>query len=141
MAFSKDEIKSLRHESQKNKEAIAIKPKNNKKLIILSVFFLAVVLILAGIGFSFYQSNKPGQFDNFAKCLTDKGAVMYGASFCKYTHGQKGMFGNSMSFINYKDFSEDSNVKLTPTWLIDGEYYENAQSFDRLSAITGCAIG
>ena len=141
MAFSKDEIKSLRHESQKNKEAIAIKPKNNKKLIILSVFFLAVVLILAGIGFSFYQSSKPGQFDNFAKCLTDKGAVMYGASFCKYTHGQKGMFGNSMSFINYKDFSEDSNVKLTPTWLIDGEYYENAQSFDRLSAITGCAIG
>ena len=79
--------------------------------------------------------------DNFAKCLTDKGAVMYGASFCKYTHAQKGMFGNSIRFIDSRDFSEDLNVKKTPTWLINGKYYENMQSFDKLTAITGCVIG
>ena len=51
------------------------------------------------------------------------------------------MFGNSMNYINYRDFGEDSNIKVTPTWLINGKYYENAQSLDRLSQITGCPIG
>ena len=141
MALSKNESENFRQEAQKTKEAVAIKPKNHKKIIIISVFSLTIVLILAGASFSFYQSNKPGQFDNFAKCLADKDAVMFGASFCKYTAAQKGMFGNSMKFIDYRDFTEDKNIKITPTWLINGKYYENAQSFDRLSAITGCIVG
>ena len=141
MALSKNELENFRQEAQKSKGTIATKPKNNKKIIIFSAFSLIIVLILAGVSFSFYQSNKPGQFDNLAKCLADKGAVMFGASFCKYTAAQKGMFGNSMKFIDYRDFTEDSNIKITPTWLINGKYYENAQSFDRLSAITGCIVG
>ena len=141
MALSKNELENFRQEAQKSKGTVATKPKNKKKIIIFSACSLAIVLILAGVSFSLYQSNKPGQFDNFAKCLADKDAVMFGASFCKYTTTQKGMFGNSMKFIDYKDFTEDSNIKITPTWLISGKYYENAQSFDRLSAITGCAVG
>ena len=141
MALSKNESENFRQEAQKTKETVAIKPKNNKKIIIFSAFSLAIVLILAGVSLSFYQSSKPGLYDNFAKCLTDKNAVMFGASFCKYTAAQKGMFGNSMRFVNYKDFTEDSSIKITPTWLINGKYYENTQSFDRLSSITGCAIG
>ena len=65
---------------------------------------------------------------------------MYGAPWCKYTAGQKAMFGNSMKLIDYQDFTEDSNVKITPTWLINGAYYQNVQTFDRLSALTGCSL-
>ena len=65
---------------------------------------------------------------------------MYGASFCQYSHSQKGMFGNSARFLDERDFSEDSNVRITPTWLIDGEYYPNVQSFDRLASLSGCKI-
>ena len=65
---------------------------------------------------------------------------MYGASWCQYTAAQKGMFGKSMKFIDYRDFSENSEVKVTPTWFINGEKYERVQSLDKLAAITGCAI-
>ena len=145
MALSKEEVESFRDESQKTelkKEANPEKDtKKNKKVLYISISSIIVVLIVAGLGFSFLQTKKPGPLDDFAQCLTEKGAVMYGASFCQYTHGQKGMFGNSIKYIDSRDFSEDPNVKVTPTWLINGKYYENAQSLDRLAIITGCVFG
>lgn len=144
MALSKEEAGKLKHESHKTehkKEPPIERKAKNRKIIYLSVSSIIAVLIIAGIVFSFANSKKPGALDDFAKCLDEKGAVMYGASFCKYTGAQKGMFGNSMKYINYRDFTEDSNIKVTPTWLINGKYYENAQSLDRLSQITGCPIG
>ncbi|MBI2208643.1 hypothetical protein HYU50_04040 [Candidatus Woesearchaeota archaeon] len=144
MALSKEEAGKLKHESHriehKKEPSIETKAKK-KKIIYLSVSSIIVVLIISAVVFSFANSKKPGALDDFAKCLTEKGAVMYGASFCKYTSAQKGMLGNSMKYINYMDFTEDPNIKVTPTWLINGKYYENAQSLDRLSQITGCAIG
>jgi len=144
MALSKDEIENIRQESKKvenHKEKSIEKPKKGKKMLWISLSSLIVILIMGGFGYSFVQSNKPGPLDDFAKCLTEKGAIMYGASFCKYTHGQKGMFGNSAKYLDYRDFSEDANIKFTPTWVIDGQYYKNAQSLDRLAFITGCVIG
>jgi len=139
MALSKKEkdatkITSTSHPKEK------VEKKSNKKLITYSVISFIGVLIIFGSVYGYLQSTKPGIYDDFAKCLTEQGAVMYGASFCKYTHGQKGMFGNSMKYVDYRDFTEDPNVKLTPTWKIDGKYYENAQSFEKLSKLTGCSI-
>lgn len=142
MALSKEEIESIKHENQKaepSREKSTTK-KSNKKIILISIVSVLLVLAGIGIGVSFANANKPGPVDNFAKCLAEKGAVMYGASWCKYTAGQKAMFGNSMKLINYRDFSEDSNVKITPTWHINGAYYQNVQTFDRLSALTGCTL-
>ena len=80
-------------------------------------------------------------FDNFAKCISDKGAVMYGAmEWCKYTQGQRAMFGKSFKYVNYHEFTELPGIMKTPTWVIDGKWYENAQSFDKLSGLTGCKI-
>ena len=145
MALSKEEIESLRHESQKTESNIkknAIeKPKNNKKIILISIVLVVIVLIAVGIGYGYINSKKPGPLDDFAKCLTEKGAVMYGASWCQYTQAQKRMFGNSMRFIDYRDFSENSEVKVTPTWFINGQKYEKTQSLDRLAAVTGCVVG
>ena len=112
MALSKEEIGSLRHESKKTKPSIEKntieKPKNNKKIIL--IVLVVIVLIVGGIGYSYINSKKPGPLDDFAKCLTEKGAVMYGASWCQYTQAQKRMFGNSMRFIDYRDFSENPDV-------------------------------
>ena len=142
MALSKEEIESFRHENQKaepsREKSTTRKP--NKKIIIISIVSVLLVLAGIGIGVGFVNTNKPGQLDNFAKCLTEKGAVMYGAPLCKYTAGQKAMFGNSMRFIDYRDFTKDPNVEITPTWLINGAYYQNVQTFDRLSALTGCSL-
>ena len=99
------------------------------------------VIILATAVYSIYSINKPGPYDDFAKCLSDKGAVMYGAmSWCHFTQGQRAMFGKSFKYINYHEFTELPGIKKTPTWVINGAWYENVQSFDKLAGLTGCKI-
>jgi len=144
MALSKEEIGSIRYESKKIEQNIdkstIEKPKRNKKILIVSIISIAFILIIVGTGFGYLNTLKPALLDDFAKCLTENGAIMYGSTSCQYTHAQKGMFGNSLRFIDSRAFTEDPNIKITPTWLIDGKYYENVQTINRLSQITGCKI-
>ena len=113
-------------------------PKPKKYYLIAGI---AGIIILAIVSYSAYSINKPGPYDIFAKCLADKGAVMYGAmGWCKYTQGQKAMFGKSFKYINYHEFQDLPGIKTTPTWVINGEWHENAQSFSKLAALTGCRL-
>ena len=99
------------------------------------------IIVLAVSAYSVYSINKPGLYDNFAKCLTEKGAVMYGAmDWCKYTQGQKAMFGNSFKYVNYHEYQDLPGIKKTPTWVINGQWYENVQPFDKLASLTGCKL-
>ena len=114
------------------------KSSKSKYYIVASVIG---VIILAIAAYSVYSLNKPGPYDNFAKCLNEKGAVMYGAmDWCKYTQAQKAMFGKSFKYLNYHEFNELPNIKKTPTWVINGAWYENVQSFEKLAALTGCKL-
>lgn len=115
---------------------------HKKKLgVIVGISLLILVLAGAGVG-AYFRYVAAGSYDNFAKCLTEKGAVMYGAiDWCKYTQGQAKMFGKSFKYVNYHDESELPNLKTRPTWVIDGEWYEKVQSFERLAEVTGCKIG
>lgn len=143
--ISRHERRMLRHA---NKESIALEQsnkvkseksaKNLKKFSIVAG--VAVVLIAAISIWVISFSNSPGPYDKFAKCLSDKGAVIYGADWCRYTAEQKAMFGKSFKYLNYEDFSRGEDISVTPTWVIDGEKYEKVQSFERLASITGCAI-
>ena len=114
--------------------------KKKKKIKLLAILIFLILII--GIGS--YAANyflTPGSYDNFAKCLSQKGAVMYGAiKWCQYTQAQANMFGKSFKYINYHDESELPGIKTRPTWVIDGKKYEKVQSFETLGAITGCVI-
>ncbi len=97
---------------------------------------LVVVAVIAGVMFAL-----PGRLDKFASCLSEKGAVMYGAiEWCQYTKEQAGMFGKSFKYVDYKDYRDLPGIKKTPTWQINGQLYENVQSLERLSALTGCPL-
>lgn len=106
------------------------KAKTKKKVIAVVVSVL--VLFSAFLVYAFVA---PGEYDDFAKCLTEKGAKMYGEDWCQYTQGQKTMFGKSFKYIDYE---VKENLEVRPTWVIDGETYGKVQSFQRLSALTGC---
>jgi hypothetical protein len=108
--------------------------KKSKKRMFLIIGGVIGLLILAGIG---YATFSPGPYDGFAKCLSDKGVVMYGEDWCPYTNAQKGMFGKSFKHI---DYVVKENLNMRPTWVIDGEEYETVQSFERLSSLTGCTF-
>jgi len=131
----------LEFEQKKHKEIHEQQVAKGKKTKIYAAVAVVFSILIISIGtYAFINAKKPGYYDNFAKCLTEKGAVMYGASFCQYSSAQKGMFGKSFKFINYKDFSENPDVRITPTWEINGKLIERVQSFDRLAELTGCSI-
>jgi hypothetical protein len=112
------------------------------KFTLIGIGAAAALVIILSIGYAL----TPGPYDKFAKCLTEKGATMYGAmGWCKYTQGQKAMFGKSFKHISYYEHTEYpieqyGAIKVTPTWIINGKVYENAQSFEELSKLTGCPI-
>ena len=127
-----------RIEHQKKIQEHQVKSSKSKYYVIASVMGIIILTVAA---YSAYSLSKPGQYDNFAKCLNEKGAVMYGAmDWCKFTQGQKAMFGKSFKYINYHEFNELPGIKKTPTWVINGAWHENVQSFDKLAAETGCTI-
>ena len=67
---------------------------------------------------------KDNNYDSFAKCLTEKGAVMYGAKWCAHCIEQKDVFGDSFKYINYVECPDNINICLAagingyPTWII-----------------------
>ena len=88
-----------------------------------SILASFLVLIVIGIGAKAYQNNGPGEYDEFAACLTDNGAVMYGADWCNNCQAQKKMFGKS--FKNYIEYvqcditpeaCEVEGIEGYPTW-------------------------
>ena len=116
----------------------------SNKLPWIAIGIIAVIAILYGSVTSLTTKDIGTETDNFAKCLTEKGAVMYGAYWCPHCKEQKKMFGNAFEYINYIECTEDKQACMEaaisgyPTWIIAGEKYPGKQSFERLSSITDC---
>ena len=91
-------------------------------------------------------------YDNFAKCLTEKGAKMYGASWCSHCQNQKKNFGSSWRYVSYIECALPTGNGQTkecqivgidgyPTWVFsDGRKVPGEVSFQQLSQITGCQL-
>ena len=121
----------------------------NKITLILG---LVVALVVGGIGFLVYQSNQPGPLDGFAQCLSDKGAVFYGAFWCPHCQNQKKLFGNSARLLPYTECStadgqgqlqvcKDKEITGYPTWVFaDGSRKNGEVSLADLSAATSCPL-
>tara|TARA_Y100000031_G_C8140961_1_gene347553 strand:+ start:516 stop:944 length:429 start_codon:yes stop_codon:yes gene_type:complete len=125
----KDERSKQRSDQQRSSK--------NKKLIWSGA--IIVLVLIVGV-YAYTQAKAPGQYDNLAKCLTEREVVMYGAEWCKYTAEQKTVFGKSFDLLDYKDYTENPAVKITPTWVIGGQSYERVQSAERLASLSGCKI-
>lgn len=122
----------------------------NKRSIIL----LTVIVVLAGaaavywFGFTRTPENKAVLFskiDSFAKCLTQKGVVMYGAYWCPHCQRQKKLFGDSFQYVNYVECTKDvkkcqeKKIEGYPTWIFkNGERIAGEVSFDQLAQKTSC---
>jgi glutaredoxin len=83
----------------------------------------------------------------FAKCLTEKGAVFYGTEWCPHCNNQKAMFGDAMKNINFIDCDKESQACTTagiegyPTRVFkDGSKTPGTQEFAALAAKTGCEV-
>lgn len=84
--------------------------------------------------------------DLFAQCLTTRGFTMYSKTGCPKCSAQRKLFGSSFQYIREINCDEnpeackDLKILVTPTWLLDGSYLYDVQSFDELSEVTGCVL-
>ena len=109
----------------------------------LGLFVISLVLFSYTV---YVKAKKPGSYDDFAKCLTEKENVIYGNDFCQYTTKQLNFFGKSGKYLKYvkcidnKQLCEKKGVKITPTWEINDSMYEQVQTFENLARLSGCKL-
>ena len=114
---------------------------------------LTIVVIL--LGYLFYKGfsgeQVPGKYDDFAKCISEKKAIIYGAYWCPHCADQKKMFGSSFQYVNYVECDPRgknaqpqtctaNGIKGYPTWIINGEIFPSVQELEQLAATTGCEL-
>lgn len=111
-----------------------------------------VALILVGGGVRVYQNVGPGEYDEFAQCLTEQGVAKYGADTCPVCQRQKKLFGKSFRYINYVQCNLDpqacqaENVEGYPTWKLHGAdgtttpIGEGFQTLEQLAEATSCEL-
>jgi hypothetical protein len=110
---------------------------------ICNLLLILFILLLAS-SITACSKEVPGKFDGLAKCLTEKGAVMYGTTWCGHCNDQKKMFGTGFQFVTFVDCDKNMNeceaagVKGYPTWKINNLSYEGAQSLYDLAKNSGC---
>jgi hypothetical protein len=132
------------HINAKHFDSVGEKGKTGfRKYVVYSLIGLIVVFSIAAV---YSYSQKPGEYDDFAKCLTEKEVVVYGNDFCSFTGKQLNYFGKSEKYLDYvkctgnQELCDAKGIRVTPTWEIDGKMHENVQTFDKLSGLTGCEI-
>lgn len=120
-----------------------------KKFILIGGVAIAVIILVV---FWINSAGKPGQYDLFAQCLSEKGTKMYGAYWCPHCQEQKEMFGKSWKYIDYIEcslpnkagqtqFCQEAGIKAYPTWKFpDGQRVEGKLSFEKLSSESGCNL-
>ena len=127
---------------------------NMKKADKQKLTWLAVVVIIIGaiVFYSTRGGRQPGQYDEFARCLNNQGAVFYGAFWCPHCQNQKKMFGRSEKLLNYVECStpngqgqlavcQEKKIEGYPTWeFADGSRESGELSLSRLAEKTGCPL-
>lgn len=126
-----------------------IKFMKNKTIVITILVLLAII---GGTVWLIKVPTGPGQYDEFAKCLGDKGATFYGAFWCPHCRNQKAIFGKSASLLPYVECSmpdgntqnqacNDKKITGYPTWeFAGGERVSGEVSLATLAEKTKCEL-
>ena len=111
---------------------------------------VVALIVIAGLFASytglFVADGSSGKYDDFAKCLSSKGVVMYGSQYCPHCANQKKAFGDSFRYVTYVECSQqeqlcnERGITGVPAWIIDGKMYTGEQTLQKLSELSGCPL-
>jgi|SRR3989344_3093595 len=113
------------------------------------IIIAGILLITIAI---FYFNSGPGKYDDFAKCLTEKGVKFYGAFWCSHCQEQKKLFGSSIKYITYIECSTPSglgqtqiciqeNIESYPKWIFpDNTSLIGPQTLEKISSTSNCQL-
>lgn len=117
------------------------------------VGIVALIIIVVGLGL--LTNNKsvagPSKYDEFAQCLSAKGAKFYGAFWCPHCQAQKKAFGNAKQYLPYVECSKpdktqtqvciDNGIQSYPTWIFaDGSKLSGEVELATLAEKTSCVL-
>ncbi len=120
-----------------------------------TIISILIIIVALGVVIFFVKKAdaKPGVNDEFATCLSDQGAIFYGAFWCPHCQDQKKLIGNkSMEKLNYVECSTpdgqaqtqaciDAGITGYPTWeFADGSRTDGVMSLEALSEKTSCPL-
>ena len=117
-----------------------------KHLIIAGIVAIAIVAIYFIGSYLTGQYVAVGSYDDLAKCLTEKGTVMYGSDGCSACAEQKRLFGDSFQYVTYVKCPEQINlcrekgIERVPSWEIDGKIYIGVKTPETLVTMAGCPL-
>lgn len=100
--------------------------------------------------------GQPTQKELLARCLADKGFVMYGSITCSACRAQRKLFGKAFEYIkevecnpnapdNQTDRCLEKGIRKTPTWILEKngkeiKRLESYQLLEDLESFAGCGI-
>ncbi|HXJ33038.1 MAG TPA: hypothetical protein VMS22_03290 [Candidatus Eisenbacteria bacterium] len=108
-----------------------------------------MVAALAVLGF--VAGARAASLDAFARCLRDRGATFYGASWCPQCAKQRRLFGTSERFLRYVECADEGGDQTAacgragitgyPTWeFADGTRVAGRLSLEQLGQRAGCKL-
>ena len=128
------------------------KKSGSKGLIIGAIVVVVVVIAVIFLLISSRPKYSQESVDTFAQCLTDNGAVMYGAFWCPHCAETKKNFGSSFQYIVYVECDPrgeneqaelciEKEIERYDTWeFTDGSRVIGEPTFEQLSEGTGCPV-
>jgi hypothetical protein len=111
--------------------------------------------VLAAVALAIFASGAIAEsrnLDDFAQCLANKGATMYGASWCPVCKAQLKAFGSAAQRLQYVECAAagtdsqtadctNADIASYPTWTFDdGSRLTGKLTLERLSKKTGCRL-
>lgn len=116
--------------------------KNRILAIIVVIIFSAFLVFLNALGVLLEKN----QYDDFAKCLSVKNAIMYGSDACPACNKQKELFGDSFRYVTYincmnnQQACSNDNIASIPAWKINNNKYIGVQQLSILAQLSGCSL-
>ncbi len=125
--------------------------KRTKNLLIWAIFAIVVIVVV----YFWVASQKSNPvLAAFAQCLTQRGAVMYGADWCSHCQQEKANFKDAWQYINYVECPAnpqkclDAGIEGYPTWIfpstssgqVPGKKFVGYQGLEKLSQESGCQL-
>lgn len=106
-----------------------------------------IVLILAAAGAIIFFKNtgftiKDLPSEEVARWIGEH-SVLYAQAGCIHCKEQEDLFGANVRYLNIIDCLEDTQacvleeIRVTPTWIINGQKYEGKKTIEELKELTG----
>ena len=94
------------------------------------------------------DENEDQKLNDIAKCLSEKGVVLYVNGNCPHCKNQENDFGSGLKYLNIVECTKTPEVceekwpSWVPAWEIPGkeDFVYGRQSFEKLSELTGCEL-